>query len=187
MDSATAQRLIPLVATSITLILIRTTRASSFLDNRTAYEILEDYDFPVGLLPVGIKGYDIDNTTGRFSTYFNNTCSFSLENSYQLKYDPTIKGYISNRKLSSLEGIYVWLIFAWMEIVEIIRHGDDLHFSLGVLSSSFPVNWFEESPQCGCGFQCGSGRVRQPRINPRVNFSLLKGSEDKDVFVYLRA
>ena len=169
MGSATTQRLIPFAATLIYLILIHSTPASSSLENRTAYEVLEDYNFPVGLLPKGVKGYDLNITTGKFSAYFNDTCSFSLESSYQLKYMPTIEGYISNGKLSTLEGIYVRVFFMWMQIVEILRYRDELFFSVGVLFSVFPIDYFEESPQCGCGFQCGGGQVRKPRINPFVS------------------
>ncbi|XP_010659663.1 uncharacterized protein LOC117930957 [Vitis riparia] len=141
MGSATTQRLIPFAATLIYLILIHSTPASSSLENRTAYEVLEDYNFPVGLLPKGVKGYDLNITTG----------------------------YISNGKLSTLEGIYVRVFFMWMQIVEILRYGDELFFSVGVLFSVFPIDYFEESPQCGCGFQCGGGQVRMPRINPFVS------------------
>ncbi|RVW97852.1 hypothetical protein CK203_021202 [Vitis vinifera] len=134
--------------------------------SRTAYEVLEDYYFPVGHLPKGVKGYDLNITRGKFSVYFNDTCSFSLESSYQLKYMPTVKGYISNGKLSSLEGVYTRLFLVWMEIVEILRSEDDIVLSVGVMSSAFPIDYFEESPQCGCGFQCGGGQVSKLRTNP---------------------
>ena len=167
--SATTHRLTPLAAILISLILIHSTPAISSNDSRTAYEVLEDYNFPVGLLPQGITGYDLNITTGQFSVYFNDTCSFSLESSYHLKYKPTIKGYISNGNLSSLEGVYARLFFVWKKIVEIVRSGDDLVFSVGVLSSVFPIDYFEKSPQCGCGFQCGGGQVRKLRTNPFVS------------------
>ncbi|RVW60362.1 hypothetical protein CK203_089865 [Vitis vinifera] len=167
--SATTHRLTPLAAILISLILIHSTPAISSNDSRTAYEVLEDYNFPVGLLPQGITGYDLNITTGQFSVYFNDTCSFSLESSYHLKYKPTIKGYISNGNLSSLEGVYARLFFVWKKIVEIVRSGDDLVFSVGVLSSVFPIDYFEKSPECGCGFQCGVGQVRKLRTNPFVS------------------
>ena len=165
MGSATTQSLISLAAT-LCLILIHSTPSHSSTDSRTVYEVLEDYYFPVGLLPKGVKGYDLNITRGKFSVYFNDTCSFSLESSYQLKYMPTVKGYISNGKLSSLEGVYTRLFLVWMEIVEILRSEDDLVLSVGVMSSAFPIDYFEESPQCGCGFQCGGGQVRKLRTNP---------------------
>ena len=172
MASATTLKLIPLAAIAIliSLILIQSsTPAISSIDIRTAYEVLEDYNFPVGLLPKGITDYDLNITTGKFSVYFNDTCSYSLKSSYHLKYLPTIKGYISNGKLSSLEGVYTKLFLVWKEIVEIVRDGDNLVFSVGVLSSVFPIDYFEKSPECGCGFQCGVGQVRKLRTNPFVS------------------
>ena len=169
MGSAKNQRYIPLPAILIILILIQSAPAISSLNNRTAYEVLEDYNFPVGLLPKGVKHYDLNIITGEFSVHFNHTCSFSLKSSYHLKYKPTIKGYISNDKLFRLKGVYERMFLVWVEIEGIIRSGDDLVFSVGVLSSVFPIDYFEESPQCGCGFRCGGGQVRKLRTNPFVS------------------
>ena len=169
MGSAKNQRYIPLPAILIILILIQSAPAISSLNNRTAYEVLEDYNFPVGLLPKGVKHYDLNIITGEFSVHFNHTCSFSLKSSYHLKYKPTIKGYISNGKLFRLKGVYERMFLVWVEIEGIIRSGDDLVFSVGVLSSVFPIDYFEESPQCGCGFRCGGGQVRKLRTNTFVS------------------
>ena len=81
-----------------------------------------------------------------------------------MSYKPIIKGYISNGKLSSLEGVYTRFFFVWKEIVEIDRREDDLVFYVGVLSSTFPIKYFEDCPQCGCGFNCEQGKSL--RINP---------------------
>jgi hypothetical protein len=85
---------------------------TNFLDqNPTAYDILGDYNLPKGLLPKGVVGYSLDTTTGKFSAFWNGTCSFSLEGSYQLRYKSTINGYISKGRLSRLEGVSVKLFF----------------------------------------------------------------------------
>lgn len=169
-SSATTKSSIPdqLAAATLMIICLSITQASSSLHNQTAYEILEDYNFPVGLLPKGVKDYDFNISTGKFSAYFNDTCNFSLPSAYQLKYQSTIKGYISNGKLSTLEGVYVRLFFMWVEIIEILRLGDDLVFSVGALSSVFPIEYFVESPRCGCGFQC-AGR----QLSKEASFFLL--------------
>uniref|UniRef100_A0A5B7ARZ5 DUF538 domain-containing protein n=1 Tax=Davidia involucrata TaxID=16924 RepID=A0A5B7ARZ5_DAVIN len=150
------------------LILISSLPAKSSGDKRTAYEVLEDYNFPVGILPKGITGYDLDESTGKFSAYWNGSCSFSIEGSYQLNYKSTIKGYMSKGKLSSLEGVKVKLLFLWVSIVEVDRRGDDLEFSVGITSAGFSIDNFEESPQCGCGFDCvnDNGQVSKLRTNP---------------------
>lgn len=153
----TTQNLISLAALILcSIIMINPVFCSSSdqRQSRTAYEILKDYDFPVGLLPQGVTGYDLNITTGKFVVYFDHTCSFSLQRSYHLKYKPIIRGYVSNGKLSRLEGIYARLFLVWKEIVEIVRNGDELVFSVGPLSSVSPIHHFDQSPQCGCGFNC---------------------------------
>lgn len=158
--SAKPQKLISLAA--FCLILINVVSANS---NRTAYEVLQGYNFPVGLLPKGVRGYELNAATGQFSAYFNDSCSFR-QASYQLSYKPTIKGYISNDKIASLEGISVKVMFMWMEIKEIIRTGDNLDFSVGVAKTGFPVDYFEDSPQCGCGLNCGHTEARKLGTKP---------------------
>ena len=159
MGSATTERLIPLAATLISLILIHSTPAISSLASPTAYEVLDDNNFPAGLLPDGISSYDLNITTGQFSVYFNRTCRFSLQNSYHLKYKPTFNGYISNGKLSSLKGVYVRVFLVWREIEEIVRREDDLVFSMRISSYVFPIDYFEERPQCQCVLKCGGGQA----------------------------
>ncbi|KAL5791851.1 hypothetical protein ACOSP7_000445 [Xanthoceras sorbifolium] len=119
----------------------------------SVYEVLQSYDFPVGILPRGVTSYELNEDTGEFSVHLNNTCSFSIE-SYNLKYKSTITGVISKDRLNKLKGVSVKVLLFWLNIVEVIRDGDDLEFSVGIASADFPINSFEECPQCGCGFDC---------------------------------
>lgn len=135
-------------------------------DSPSAYEVLQGFNFPIGLLPKGVTGYDLNESNGRFSAYLTGSCSFSLEGSYNLKYKSTIKGYISNGKLTSLEGVSVKLFWFWVDIVEVSRKGDALDFSVGIASAGFPLDNFEECPQCGCGLDCVNGHVKKLRTNP---------------------
>ncbi|KAG6645030.1 hypothetical protein CIPAW_08G094200 [Carya illinoinensis] len=34
-------------------------------DSLTAYQVLEEYDFPVGILPKGVLGYELDTSTAK--------------------------------------------------------------------------------------------------------------------------
>ncbi|KAH0470598.1 hypothetical protein IEQ34_000321 [Dendrobium chrysotoxum] len=120
----------------------------------SAYDALQSYNFPIGLLPKGAVGYDLDNSTGDFLVYFNGTCSFSLEGSYQLGYQSSISGRISTNRLSNLKGVRVKVILFWINIVEVVRIGDELEFSVGIASADFAINNFGISPQCGCGLNC---------------------------------
>ncbi|KAF7137407.1 hypothetical protein RHSIM_Rhsim07G0191500 [Rhododendron simsii] len=133
----------------------------------TAYDLLADYGFPIGILPKGVTAYSLDEPTGKFSASFNGTCSFSLEGSYQLSYRSTINGYLTKGRLANLEGVKVKLFWIWVDIVDVRRSGDDLEFSVGIASAGFPVDNFEECPQCGCGLRCGGGPVR--KLYPYLN------------------
>ncbi|CAK8544354.1 unnamed protein product [Lathyrus sativus] len=135
------------------LIFSTTSNASNQNENLSVYEILEQYDFPVGILPQGATSYELNKNTGKFSVYFEGTCIFGIK-SYDLKYKSTIKGFISKGKLSKLKGISVKVELIWLKIVEVTRHGDDLEFSVGIVSAEFSVDNFLEIPRCGCGFDC---------------------------------
>ncbi|KAF6173565.1 hypothetical protein GIB67_022924 [Kingdonia uniflora] len=138
----------------LTLCLTLLTPLTAIDQQPSVYEVLESYDFPLGLLPKGVTGYELDPTTGRFSAYLNGSCSFSLEDSYQLRYKSTIKGSISNGKLKDLSGVSVKILLFWVDIVEVDRSGDELTFSVGIAWANFGVENFEEQPQCGCGLNC---------------------------------
>ncbi|KAI3668283.1 hypothetical protein L6452_43360 [Arctium lappa] len=127
----------------------------------TAYEALEEYDFPAGLLPKGVTGYTLNEDTGEFEAYLGQTCSYSVQG-YDLKYKSTISGVIAKDRLTNLKGISVKVLFFWLNIVEVSRDGDQMSLSVGILSAAFDISGFIESPQCGCGFDCNN-------ININVN------------------
>ncbi|KAG6645031.1 uncharacterized protein LOC122317950 [Carya illinoinensis] len=162
-----------LTAILILFLLLSTLAASSPTtttdDAQSPYKALADFNFPVGLLPKGALGYELDRANGKFSAFLNGSCSFSLEGSYELKYKSTISGYISENRLTNLSGISVKVLFLWLNIVEVVRDGDQLEFSVGIASASFLIDDFYESPQCGCGFDCDNGQVRKLKFNPFVS------------------
>ncbi|CAH2039082.1 unnamed protein product [Thlaspi arvense] len=140
-------------------------------DLPTAYSLLQSFNFPVGILPKGVVSYDLDESTGKFHANFNKSCSFALQGSYQLDYKSTISGYISENKLTKLTGVKVKVLFLWLNIVEVIRKGDELEFSVGITSANFAIDEFYESPQCGCGFDCNGLKLKREKSgrNPFVS------------------
>ncbi|KAJ6794331.1 Uncharacterized protein M6B38_231985 [Iris pallida] len=99
----------------------------------------------------------------KFAVRFNSTCSFSLQGSYQIRYQPTVTGRISDGRLRDLKGVSVKILFVWVNIVEVDRNGDQLEFSVGIASADFPVENFDECPQCGCGWTAATLRRRRRR------------------------
>lgn len=137
----------------------------------TVYEILKEYDFPVGILPKGVIRYELNKTTGDFAVYFNKSCSFSISG-YNLKYMSKVTGKISKDRLSNLKGVQVKLLLFWINIIEVTRDGNDLDFSVGIASADFAIDNFYESPQCGCGFDCvDSGENGTGKFNLKQLFS----------------
>lgn len=130
-------------------------------DILSAYEVLQEYDFPIGLLPKGVTGYELNTETGEFSAYLSGTCKFSIE-SYELEYRSTITGVISKGRLKNLKGVKVFVVILWINIVEVVRDGNELEFSVGIASANFPIDSFVECPQCGCGFDCDN--VKKDRL-----------------------
>ncbi|GMJ09191.1 hypothetical protein like AT4G02360 [Hibiscus trionum] len=138
----------------IFLVLISLSASFSSADKKlTAYQVLQQYGFPAGILPNGVSGYELNRETGEFSAYLSGTCSFAIE-SYQLSYKSTIQGVISPGKISNLKGVSVKVLFFWLNIVEVVHDGDEMQFSVGIASANFPIDNFYDSPQCGCGFDC---------------------------------
>lgn len=124
-------------------------------DNLTAYEMLEKYNFPKGILPQGVKSYTL-NQDGSFAVFLNGNCKFDVEGGYSLNYKSRISGKVSFGSLKELQGVSVKVLFLWLSITEVDRGNGKLDFYVGPVSASFELVNFEESPQCGCGFNCGN-------------------------------
>ncbi|XP_051118530.1 uncharacterized protein LOC127242861 [Andrographis paniculata] len=153
------------------LLLAVSAAAAAAAETPTAYEVLQTYDFPVGLLPKGVTGYEIDAGTGKFAVDLSKTCTFVIKG-FTLKYKTKITGTIANDRITNLKGIQVKILILWLNIVEVTKTdrgdgGGELQFSVGVAAAGFPVSSFDESPQCGCGFKCNhrsSGFGRFPLL-----------------------
>ncbi|KAJ6812637.1 uncharacterized protein M6B38_148680 [Iris pallida] len=158
----------PVTAIVLFLSLLCVVRSSAVTSPPSPYEVLKSYNLPVGLLPKGAVGYDLDADTGEFAVRFNSTCSFSLQGSYQIRYQPTVTGRISDGRLRDLKGVSVKILFVWVNIVEVDRNGDQLEFSVGIASADFPVENFDECPQCGCGMDCGDASKEEEEETRRV-------------------
>ncbi|CAN7038640.1 unnamed protein product [Brassica oleracea var. botrytis] len=121
--------------------------------NLTAYDVVQKYKLPRGILPEGVIDYDLNPKTGFFKVYLNNTCRFPIE-VYKVKYQPIVSGFIKNGRVSRLKGVSVKVLYFWLSIGEVTSDGQELELSVGAASEEFSAHQFARSPQCGCGFYC---------------------------------
>lgn len=137
--------------------------AAAATQSTSAYEVLQRYEFPVGLLPEGITGYDLDEGSGRFSARLNGTCSFQLQHRYTIRYEPAMEGVITRGRIEDLKGVSVRIMsMVWLSVVRVVRVGPEVEFSVGAASAGFPVENFVECPRCGCGLDCEDGTTSSP-------------------------
>jgi len=113
----------------------------------SAYEMLEGFGFPRGILPEGVTGYVL-RPDGSFEVYLPGDCSFRA-GSMRVRYSSRVAGSIQPMAISGVEGVKVKVLLAWVGVREVDRDGDQLRFSAGPVSKSFPVDTFAHSPQCG--------------------------------------
>ncbi|XP_042455316.1 uncharacterized protein LOC122039987 [Zingiber officinale] len=121
----------------------------------SAYDMLEKFDFPKGILPEGVPSYELKDD-GSFTVFLASNCEFKVDGGYLLKYDSKITGKVDARALTDVKGVSVKVLFAWFSIGSVARSDAALNFYVGPLSATFPVANFEECPRCRCGFDCAT-------------------------------
>ncbi|MQL83388.1 hypothetical protein Taro_015910 [Colocasia esculenta] len=126
-------------------------------DAPTAYEMLEKYGFPRGILPEGVTSYVLrEDSTFEVHLGSHRDCDFAVEGGYLLNYKRKITGRLDEASgaLRDLKGVSVKILFVWLGINEVVKGSEHLSFFVGPLSASFPLSNFEECPHCRCGFDC---------------------------------
>uniref|UniRef100_A0ACD5U433 Uncharacterized protein n=1 Tax=Avena sativa TaxID=4498 RepID=A0ACD5U433_AVESA len=125
----------------------------------SAYEMLERFGFPKGILPVGVTGYTLRRSDGAFQVFMDRDCEFEVDGGYKLTYQRTISGTVAGGSIRDLRGVSVKIFFVNWGIDQVLMaDADHLMFYVGPLSQAFAADNFEESPQCRCrGVLDGAG------------------------------
>lgn len=124
-------------------------------DSPSAYEMLERFNFPKGILPEGVQSYTL-HQDGSFEVFLSEDCEFKVDGGYLLNYKKKITGQVQSGSLTNLRGVDVKVVLLWFRINGVVRSGGDLSFYVGPLSASFSLSNFEECPKCHCGFDCAT-------------------------------
>ncbi|KAG2669741.1 hypothetical protein I3760_14G047500 [Carya illinoinensis] len=114
----------------------------------TIYEVLREHGLPMGLLPKGVREFDIDET-GRFHAHFDQACNAQFES--QLHYDRNVSGTLSYGQIGALSGISAQELFLWFPVKGIrvdIPSSGLIYFDVGVVDKQFSLSLFETPPDC---------------------------------------
>ncbi|CAH8286262.1 unnamed protein product [Eruca vesicaria subsp. sativa] len=114
-----------------------------------AHAELTSYGFPIGLLPLSVKDYYINKTSGDFSLLLHGTCKITLPpDNYLATYSDKVTGRITHGQIAELRGIRVRAFYQWWSITGIRSAGDSLVFEVGVVTAKYPSKNFDESLDC---------------------------------------
>uniref|UniRef100_A0A0A8XVG6 Uncharacterized protein n=1 Tax=Arundo donax TaxID=35708 RepID=A0A0A8XVG6_ARUDO len=152
---ATTRGLLPCV---LSLLLLTASAFASAPAQPSAYEMLEGFGFPRGILPAGVTRYTYRPSDGAFEVYFGGDCEFEVDGGYRLTYRRRIYGNVEGGSIRNLGGVSVRMfLFNWGIDRVVMEDAEHLMFYVGPLSQAFPADNFEESPECRCRHSGGNG------------------------------
>lgn len=117
-------------------------------ETTTVYEALKEHGLPMGLLPKGVKEFDIDED-GNFQVHLDQACNAKFES--ELHYDRNVSGTLSCGKIAALSGISAQELFLWFPVKGIrvdIPSSGLIYFDVGVVFKQFSLSLFETPPDC---------------------------------------
>jgi hypothetical protein len=156
-------QLLPLVSLALVLLLAVSAAAgvvsglAADQGQPSAYEMLEGFGFPRGILPEGVTGYTYRASDGAFEVFLGGDCEFDVDGGYRLTYRRRIYGNVEGGSIRNLGGVSVRMFLFNLGIDRVVMEdAGHLMFYVGPLSQAFPADNFEESPRCR-GRRCGRG------------------------------
>uniref|UniRef100_A0ACD5Y1G2 Uncharacterized protein n=1 Tax=Avena sativa TaxID=4498 RepID=A0ACD5Y1G2_AVESA len=135
-----------LLITAMAAVLLTATSANNPRTMHTAYNMVQKYGFPPGIIPEGVQTYEL-RQDGSFEVRLSNECSPHV-GGFKIRYSSRIAGNIQNGSISGLEGVKVKIAIPWISIRKVSRDGDELRVRAGRITRSFPVGDFSTSPHC---------------------------------------
>eukprot|EP00271_Cylindrocystis_brebissonii_P013630 TRINITY_DN33653_c0_g1_i1.p1 TRINITY_DN33653_c0_g1~~TRINITY_DN33653_c0_g1_i1.p1 ORF type:complete len:171 (-),score=14.68 TRINITY_DN33653_c0_g1_i1:556-1068(-) len=126
------------------------------LTDAAAYDELEKYGLPAGLLPRTVLDYTLNAKDGSFVVHLSGECYSSVNGGkIPVYYAPTLTGTVQQGKLSNLKGISVkppQTYFVWYSVNTIYVDASDsalIHFVIAFgAEQSLPTTEFSSPLQC---------------------------------------
>ena len=115
---------------------------------KTMYDVLREHGLPIGLLPKGVREFEIDEE-GRFEVRLDQACNAKFEN--ELHYDRNVSGTLKYGQIGALSGVSAQELFLWFPVKGIrvdIPSSGIIYFDVGVFSKRFSLSLFETPPVC---------------------------------------
>ncbi|KAJ4888072.1 hypothetical protein Rs2_27820 [Raphanus sativus] len=131
------------------LLIIAILAISILAENDSIYEILRAHALPMGLLPKGVKEFDVDTKTGQFSVYLNRSCKAKYES--EIHYEANITGTLGYGSIGGLSGISAQDLFLWFPVKGIcvdIPSSGVIYFDVGVVRKQYSMSFFETPRDC---------------------------------------
>ncbi|OQU91846.1 hypothetical protein SORBI_3001G256750, partial [Sorghum bicolor] len=100
----------------------------------TVYDILAKTNLPRGLIPKGVRSYDL-KPDGKVEKY-------------KFQFASTFGGIIHDGSITEVYGVNLQVKFAWLGVNQVVRAGSQLTFHVQTFTQSFPVSNFPVSPSC---------------------------------------
>ncbi|XP_010486306.1 PREDICTED: uncharacterized protein LOC104764469 isoform X1 [Camelina sativa] len=123
--------------------------SAAISENESIYEILQANGLPQGIFPKGVKEFNYDAATGRFSVYLDQACDAKYET--ELHYDANITGTIGSSQISDLSGISAQELFLWFPVKGIrvdVPSSGLIYFDVGVVRKQYSLSLFETPRDC---------------------------------------
>ncbi|KAL1211970.1 hypothetical protein V5N11_023943 [Cardamine amara subsp. amara] len=123
--------------------------SSAISEKESIYEILQANGLPLGIFPKGVKEFNFEGETGRFSVYLNQSCEAKYET--ELHYDANITGIIGYAQIRDLSGISAQELFLWFPVKGIrvdVPSSGLIYFDVGVVRKQYSLSLFETPRDC---------------------------------------
>lgn len=114
----------------------------------SAYEVLRRHGLPSGLLPKGVRDFNLDEE-GRFEVHLEEGCTAKFET--EVHYDRNITCKLSYGQIAAISGVFAHELFLWFPVRVIrvdIPSSGLIYFDVGVIYKQFSLSLFETPPDC---------------------------------------